>query len=41
MTPIRNLSLTLMLKNLYAASVPAKAANVPITAWMMIPPPYW
>ena len=33
--------LTLMLKNLYAASVPAKAANVPITAWITMPSPYW
>ena len=41
MTPIRNLLLTLMLKNLYAASVPAKAANVPITAWITMPWPYW
>ena len=31
-TNIRNLLPTLMLKNLYAASVPAKAAKVPITA---------
>ena len=38
-TTIRNLLLTLMSKNLYAASVPAKAANVPITAWMTMPPP--
>ena len=30
-----------MSKNLYAARVPANAANVPITAWMTMPPPYW
>ena len=38
-TNIRNLLLTLMLKNLYAARVPAKAANVPITAWITMPSP--
>src|SRR3712207_5110130 len=32
-TNIRNLVPTLMLKNLYAASVPANAAKVPMTAW--------
>ena len=31
-TMVRNLSPTLMLKNLYTASVPAKAPNVPRTA---------
>jgi hypothetical protein len=30
-----------MLKNLYAASVPAKAANVPSTAWVTMPSPNW
>ena len=40
-TPIRNLLPTLMSKNLYAARVPAKAAKVPTTAWMTMPPPYW
>ena len=28
-----------MLKNLYAARVPAKAANVPMTAWVTMPSP--
>ena len=32
-TNMRNLLPTLMSKNLYAASVPANAAKVPITAW--------
>ena len=38
-TKVRNLLPTWMLKNLYAASVPAKAANVPITAWVTMPSP--
>ena len=39
MTKVRNLLPTWMLKNLYAASVPAKAAKVPITAWVTMPSP--
>ena len=39
MTNVRNLLPTLMSKNLYAASVPANAAKVPITAWMTTPSP--
>ncbi len=38
-THLRKVGLTRMLKNLYAASVPATAANVPATAPMMRPPP--
>ena len=37
-TKVRNFWPTLMLKNLYAASVPANAANVPRTAWTTMPP---
>ena len=39
MTKVRNRCPTWMLKNLYAASVPAKAANVPMTAWVTMPSP--
>ena len=38
-TKVRNLLPTLMLKNLYAASVPANAAKVPITAPATMPSP--
>ncbi len=39
MTKVRNRWPTWMLKNLYAARVPAKAANVPMTAWVTMPSP--
>ena len=38
-TKVRNLLPTWMLKNLYAARVPANAANVPSTAWVTMPSP--
>ena len=37
-TKVRNFWPTWMLKNLYAASVPANAAKVPSTAWTTMPP---
>ena len=40
-TNIRKRAPTLISKNLYAARVPAKAAKVPSTAWITMPPPYW